>query len=82
MILHHSLLPSLPLSLFLSLSLSLLANPSLSHVKAKLGADIILPLDELLPFSVSDRLRERSLALTHRWQAREFAKKNSRNIHH
>ncbi len=42
------------------------------QVQKKLGADIIIPLDELPPFHVSaDRLR-RSVELTHRWEKRSL----------
>lgn len=39
-----------------------------------LGADIILPLDELLPLSVSEKRLMRSFERTHRWQMRSLQK--------
>lgn len=44
-----------------------------THAQKKLGADIILPLDELLPSWVEDERRlRRSLERTHRWQERSL----------
>ncbi|TET06737.1 tRNA-guanosine(34) transglycosylase [Candidatus Dependentiae bacterium] len=51
----------------------ILLTPESSVTAQKdLGADIIIPLDELPPYHVSqDKLRE-SLARTHRWEKRSF----------
>lgn len=37
-----------------------------------LGADIIIPLDELLPFHVDDKTLKTSFARTHRWELRSL----------
>jgi queuine tRNA-ribosyltransferase len=45
-----------------------------SSVKAQkeLGADIIIPLDELLPYHVDDKKLKKSFDRTHRWQERSL----------
>src|SRR3990172_3060799 len=46
-----------------------------SSVQAQkdLGADIIIPLDELPPYHISDHALKNSLDRTHRWEARSLA---------
>lgn len=44
----------------------------LGSMQKKLGGDIIIPLDELLPFNVSDEEVHKSLLMTHRWEARSL----------
>lgn len=48
-------------------------TPELS-IKAQkdLGADIIIPLDELLPFHINDNIFKKSFYKTHRWQERSL----------
>ena len=45
-----------------------------SSVQAQklLGADIIIPLDELLPYTADDRELRASLERTHRWEVRSL----------
>ena len=38
----------------------------------KLGADIIIPLDELPPYHIDDETLRRSVYLSHRWEARSL----------
>lgn len=42
------------------------------HIQKALGADIILPLDELLPYHVSERELKKSFDRTHRWEQRSW----------
>jgi len=51
----------------------ILLTPELSVQSQKAyGADIIVPLDELLPANVDDRRLLHSVYLTHRWEARSL----------
>jgi len=52
----------------------LLTPESSVETQKALGADIIIPLDELLPAGASRERLEESLALTHRWEARSLMK--------
>lgn len=42
------------------------------QAQKKIGSDIIIPLDELLPFHVTDQEFKKSFEKTHRWQKRSF----------
>jgi queuine tRNA-ribosyltransferase len=50
----------------------LLTPESSVQAQKMLGADIIIPLDELLPHDVPRSRLEASVALTHRWEARSL----------
>lgn len=52
---------------------SVLLTPESSIVAQKaLGADIIIPLDELPPYHIAERELKKSLARTHRWEERSL----------
>eukprot|EP00002_Diphylleia_rotans_P001766 TRINITY_DN11003_c0_g1_i2.p1 TRINITY_DN11003_c0_g1~~TRINITY_DN11003_c0_g1_i2.p1 ORF type:complete len:467 (-),score=84.37 TRINITY_DN11003_c0_g1_i2:260-1660(-) len=59
----------------------LLTPESSVQTQKGLGSDIIIPLDELLPFHVDEERLINSLHRTHRWQTRSLAehKKNPNN---
>lgn len=42
------------------------------EVQKKLGADIIIPLDELPPYHMGERALKKALARTHRWEKRSL----------
>ena len=42
------------------------------QIQKKLGADIIIPLDELLPFHCTPEILKKSFQRTHRWQKRSL----------
>ena len=42
------------------------------RVQKSLGADIIIPLDELPPYHISDEALHKSVLLSHRWEARSL----------
>ena len=50
----------------------MLTPESSVEIQKALGADIIIPLDELLPSGATRERLEKSLALTHRWEARSL----------
>ncbi|MAZ43853.1 MAG: tRNA-guanosine(34) transglycosylase [Legionellales bacterium] len=50
----------------------LLTPESTVEVQKDLGADIIIPLDELPPYHIDDKALRASLARTHRWEARSL----------
>lgn len=51
----------------------ILLTPETSVLAQKnLGADIIIPLDELPPYHIDQRLLEKSLHRTHRWEQRSL----------
>jgi queuine tRNA-ribosyltransferase len=53
---------------------SVLLTPESSVIAQKaLGADIIIPLDELPPYHITERALKKSLDRTHRWEARSLA---------
>lgn len=51
----------------------LLTPESSVLAQKKLGADIIIPLDELPPYHTEPTVLEASLARSHRWMARRRA---------
>jgi queuine tRNA-ribosyltransferase len=53
-------------------SILMLTPESSVQIQKKLGADIIIPLDELLPHDVSAKQMRKSFDRTHRWQRRSF----------
>jgi queuine tRNA-ribosyltransferase len=53
-------------------SMILLTPESTVQSQKKLGSDIIIPLDELLPLHIDPDYFQKSFAKTHRWQARSF----------
>lgn len=50
----------------------ILTPESSVHAQKLLGADIILPLDELLPYHTQPDVLQKSFARTHRWQERSL----------
>lgn len=50
----------------------LLTPESSVQTQKKLGADLIIPLDELPPYHIDARALRRSLERTHRWEARSL----------
>ncbi|MBN2267462.1 MAG: tRNA-guanosine(34) transglycosylase [Candidatus Babeliaceae bacterium] len=50
----------------------LLTPESSVQVQKSLGADIIIPLDELVPYHLDPRALRRSLERTHRWEERSL----------
>lgn len=50
----------------------LLTPESSIQVQKDLGADIIIPLDELPPYHIEQKSLEESLARTHRWETRSL----------
>jgi queuine tRNA-ribosyltransferase len=50
----------------------LLTPETAVEAQKELGADIIIPLDELLPFHVPESSLEQSLERTHRWEKRSL----------
>ena len=50
----------------------LLTPESSIQAQKDLGADIIIPLDELPPYHIGERSLEQSLARTHRWEQRSL----------
>lgn len=59
----------------------LLTPESSVQAQKNLGADIIIPLDELLPYHVDNRRLKKSFDRTHRWQERSLNEhlKNKQN---
>ncbi len=59
----------------------LLTPESSVQAQKALGADIIIPLDELPPYHIDKKQLEKSLARTHRWEERSLLehKKNPNN---
>lgn len=59
----------------------LLTPESSVQAQKSLGADIIIPFDELPPYHIDKRKLEKSLARTHRWEERSLLehKKNPNN---
>jgi queuine tRNA-ribosyltransferase len=59
----------------------LLTPESSVQAQKKLGADIIIPLDELPPYHIMEQKLKRSLDRTHRWEKRSLDehKKNTNN---
>lgn len=52
----------------------ILLTPEFSvSIQKKLAADIIIPLDELLPYHTDAKALKKSFLRTHRWQERSFA---------
>lgn len=49
-----------------------LSPESTVQAQKKLGADIIIPLDELPPYHIDPRVLEASVERTHRWEARSL----------
>lgn len=52
----------------------LLSPESSVEAQKDLGSDIIIPLDELLPFHVDDQQLKASFERTHRWELRSLAR--------
>ena len=48
------------------------------HLPPQLGADIIIPLDELPPYHTEQAVLEASLQRSHRWMARRWGAALSR----
>lgn len=53
-------------------SLVLLTPETSVNIQKKLGADIIIPFDELPPYHIDNDTLAKSLDRTHRWQERSF----------
>lgn len=50
----------------------LITPESTIQAQKNLGSDIIIPLDELLPYHVEERVFRKSFDKTHRWQIRSY----------
>lgn len=60
----------------------ILLTPETSvQAQKKLGADIIIPLDELPPYHIEARALLRSLDRTHRWQERSLNEHKKNTLH-
>ena len=62
-------------------SLLFMTPESTIIAQKNLGSDIIIPLDELLPFHIEDKIFKKSFDKTHRWQIRSYQEheKNKQN---
>lgn len=62
-------------------SLLFVSPESTIQAQKNLGSDIIIPLDELLPFHIEKKIFNKSFDKTHRWQIRSYNEhqKNKQN---